>query len=639
MKIKHIHINNYRAFLVNGDQEIKRYTIDLPQGENLLIYGENGSGKSSLFRALKDFLNSASAPGQAFQRNLFYEEAINTEQPFIDIVTDDNSHHRFSADGNQYILVDKTEGNDTNYITEANIINGFVSYRDLLKLHYRQADQEPDLVSMFLGEDGLFSNMMVPAPAKVENKVSFKALWEKCQLSDQDAITDYNNNVISLFEELEKKANILLNVFHKECSLKIDYIAAQLGNNTGKPHVTYLPLVSFRVSLFGKEIPGHNDLLNEARLTALAISIFLAHQLCRPATDLRILFLDDIFIGLDMSNRLPLIDILTADDLGDGLSFKDFQIFLTTYDREWFNVAKTYLQEGWHKIEFYVDRHNSSVDRPLIRKSDTYGERAKFHFIQSDYPASANYLRKAFEQTLRNILPENALYTRLGTAESEISQITISKQQLSMKETEHSWFFLAKTPSGISGSQPRPASLNSLIEMFRALVNDYKIPFPYLEELIKIKNRLLNPLSHDDLKSPIFKTELESGFLVLEELLKVKSKLIIDISIINPAFLFFHEQDLSGQQYRYKFQLLENLRYVEYGGTGKLLNAECKPIYRRLLSNNIKEENLGNNRKSVYEFCKAVKIYLTQSRTIAINQTSLLNDIFMENGKALSTLI
>uniref|UniRef100_A0AAU6WLW6 AAA family ATPase n=1 Tax=Chryseobacterium endophyticum TaxID=1854762 RepID=A0AAU6WLW6_9FLAO len=218
MKIKRIHISNYRAFLVNNDQESSRYAIDLPNGENLLIYGENGSGKSSLFRALKDFFNVASNTGKPFQKNLFYEEGNTSDEPFIDIEIDDNSHHRFSSDGNQYLLINNESGVDTNYITQANITNGFISYRDLLKLHFRQDNQEPDLVSLFLGQDGLFSDMVVPAPAQPENKIAYKDLWIKCGGLNQEALTDYNTNVATLFGELETKANILLAFFKKSAA-------------------------------------------------------------------------------------------------------------------------------------------------------------------------------------------------------------------------------------------------------------------------------------------------------------------------------------------------------------------------------------------------------------------------------------
>ncbi|MBW2093366.1 MAG: AAA family ATPase [Deltaproteobacteria bacterium] len=51
MKIKTIKLTNYKAFYG---------TYEIPVGgKNLFIYGENGSGKSSLYYALKDFFQSS----------------------------------------------------------------------------------------------------------------------------------------------------------------------------------------------------------------------------------------------------------------------------------------------------------------------------------------------------------------------------------------------------------------------------------------------------------------------------------------------------------------------------------------------------------------------------------------------------
>lgn len=54
MRISAIEIKNFRAFKGSPLKINLRQT-----GKNLLVYGENGSGKSSLFFALKDFLECA----------------------------------------------------------------------------------------------------------------------------------------------------------------------------------------------------------------------------------------------------------------------------------------------------------------------------------------------------------------------------------------------------------------------------------------------------------------------------------------------------------------------------------------------------------------------------------------------------
>ena len=51
-KIENIKIDNYRSYY-------KQYLIPVKNGNNLLIYGENGSGKSSLYEGLKNFFLAA----------------------------------------------------------------------------------------------------------------------------------------------------------------------------------------------------------------------------------------------------------------------------------------------------------------------------------------------------------------------------------------------------------------------------------------------------------------------------------------------------------------------------------------------------------------------------------------------------
>lgn len=632
MKIKRIQINNYRAFLVNNDEETSRYTIDLPKGENLLIYGENGSGKSSLFRALKDFFNSALNIGQTFQKNLFYNQDNNEEQPYINITLEDESECFFSAEAA------KTNTHTIPLIAKASIVKGFVGYRDLLQLHYRPQNSQPDLFSFFLGQTGLFADMIVPTPLQPANKLSFRELWRKVQSTkSQDDISDYNTNVLAQFQDLEVRANMLLKYFQKECNLKIAYKEVEVLDGS-----LVTPSISFRIKLFDKELPEHEEVLNEARLTALAISVYLAYILGLPENDLRILFLDDIFIGLDMSNRIPLLKILTKDNLGDGSSFKDSQIFLTTYDREWFNVAKSYLG-GWQKIEFYVDNHNSSVDRPLIRKSDSYEERAWFYLTQGDYPACANYLRKAFEQKLRSIIPDNMQRSGFSGSGHDSSHIVVSKEHLSINQNDDTWFFIPKNSNGNNNSQSYSGGLQKLIDKFEILMRDYRIDFPYLVDLNRIKNRLLNPLSHHDLRSPIFKTELETGFTILKELIKIKTQIIVEVPDDDPVYLFFDKEDANtGKVYKYKFQLWENLLYLEYAGEERLLNAECQPIVRFLKSDGTEEAGEGRNQKSVYDLCKGICIHSAakeDKKNLVLNPDTLINQVYTETGKTLIDLL
>ncbi len=68
MKIQSVEITNYKAFF--GTHKLKF------GGKNVFIYGENGSGKSSLYYALKDFFqSSAEEINFTALENIFIEES------------------------------------------------------------------------------------------------------------------------------------------------------------------------------------------------------------------------------------------------------------------------------------------------------------------------------------------------------------------------------------------------------------------------------------------------------------------------------------------------------------------------------------------------------------------------------------
>jgi hypothetical protein len=117
-------------------------------------------------------------------------------------------------------------------------------------------------------------------------------------------------------------------------------------------------VAGLKVKFFNQPREDHHCFLNEAKLSAIAISIFFAALLLRPASRLRILALDDVLIGLDMSNRLPVLDILDNH-------FGEYQIFFFTYDKPWYDIVRQRVGEAnWRHVEFYsarTDKHDLPV--------------------------------------------------------------------------------------------------------------------------------------------------------------------------------------------------------------------------------------------------------------------------------------
>ena len=115
----------------------------------------------------------------------------------------------------------------------------------------------------------------------------------------------------SSIENILKYSQPILDKFGHNIELKLQYTQV-------KPTSDYKDIernhVRAKIKYLSKQIDKPHIFLNEARLSAIAISIYLGmvkrHIQGIPC---KVLFLDDIFIGLDISNRLPLLEILKSD--------------------------------------------------------------------------------------------------------------------------------------------------------------------------------------------------------------------------------------------------------------------------------------------------------------------------------------
>jgi len=162
-----------------------------------------------------------------------------------------------------------------------------------------------------------------------------------------------------------------------------------------------IPDIKFK----GHPLPLPQIFLNEARLSAFAISLYLAGRLaCIPSAkpgSLKLLVLDDVLVGIDQSNRLPVLQVLAT-------RFSDWQIVLLTHDRVWFEMAKFYLQESgkWLTIEMFEHIDPLGNSRPSVRPENTdpiannIALSRKF-LAEKHFPAAAVHTRIAFELSLK----------------------------------------------------------------------------------------------------------------------------------------------------------------------------------------------------------------------------------------------
>ena len=103
------------------------------------------------------------------------------------------------------------------------------------------------------------------------------------------------------------------------------------------------------------------------------MALYLGARLaCAPQTTphLKLLVLDDVLVGLDHSNRLPVLNVLV--DL-----FTNWQVVLLTHDKGWFDLARQRVPDGeWACYEIYEGDPTATAPIPIVRKTDKRPARA-----------------------------------------------------------------------------------------------------------------------------------------------------------------------------------------------------------------------------------------------------------------------
>lgn len=387
MRIKKIEIQNFRAFYGN-------FEIDLG-GKNLLLYGENGSGKSSLFYALKLFLESANAKTEFSEhRNIFVKD---DDDGFVKLTVGKNTYEWLPA-----------KFPDAPIILEANKIKGFLDYKSLLETHFLHRQDGENGVNLF---HLLVENLLVDYTESSSGR-TIGDIWRgvqeksKAKKNTNAYKNEYpeeshlmNTVLFKTLGDLAAKTNELLAFFDYQitCNFKFGFAIGGFAS------------ISLDIEFFNRSIPKHHDFLNEARLSAIALSIYFASLLQQPTPNsgLKILALDDVLIGLDMANRLPVIDILEKH-------FSEHQIFFITHDKLWFDMMKMRTEANkawkWKYAEFYCPNDVKSPILPIDYENDL--ARANKYLSNGDYKAAAVYARTAFEVALKNFCDKKKLSVR-----------------------------------------------------------------------------------------------------------------------------------------------------------------------------------------------------------------------------------
>ncbi len=484
-KITKISFKNYRAFWGETDNEINI------NGKNALIYGENGSGKSSLYQGLKDFFKAVDTNWTIEKTPIHLKAETTNENDYEVKVVFDN-------DGEKPIIFNgQTIKNEI--IGQTYLLNSFLSYKELLKTHFIEQHEFNEkffeLLTQTLLNENEIGDLTIGKTFE-EIKRLQKSRKQEDKTTVETLLDNFNAQFPAELTKISDQCGKILEYFNQ--GLKIEFQPKPISFEKG----VLKGNIGLKVDYIGKEAVNHLEILNEARLSALAISIYLAAIVTNPIvqkTNYKTIFLDDIFVGLDMSNRLPLLEILQKFSL-DGTKpfFEDFQIFITTYDRYWFEIAKKILGDSWTTIEMYAGNHDQNFEYPIIiSPSDTYYQKAEKYTNRKkngndkdiDYPAAGNYLRKEVEKLLKDLL-----YGKYRYKNGDDGQTLIREQ------------------------------LQDLWDSFVLMMNGLEFALDKFSEFGLLSKTVFNPFSHDNLDKPIYRAEIDKAFAFVDELCKISKK-------------------------------------------------------------------------------------------------------------------
>ena len=598
MWVTEIRLKNYRAFT---DEVV----VKIPKGHHLLVYGENGSGKSSLFRGLQDVLASNVIMDYPYSENRWNADEEAHTIGRISLTFNHSVSHYQSNQFEGFIDADRSilsrwNGSD------------FLSYKSFVPLNNNRqeagADDQvvPDTNYLFqLITEELLTNTMVTDVTTKGAEIRFRDLIDRIHLElhrksqtlevnytnqelleeitfDLFAIVDnLNDTYYDKVAEINLRANDLLSKYF-ESKVVISVIPDKFtlsrksaSSGTFYPFELKSGRAFFQPFFAGKKFADYQDHLNEARINSFLICFRLAAILVQPVDSSinRLLFLDDIFTGLDMNNRLPLLKLIKSEFMEAEIAA--FQVGIATHDRNWYELAKYWFDQRDVKVkyvEMYTERSKEPLkpDKPVIITEDlTYYDKAIAYFRAKDYPSTANLLRKESENLIRKILPSN------------------KRQTIDDK----------------SGKIKQDTSLESLLKKLSRYLESAGFDTNPIFPFETYKKIVLNPLSHDDLNAPHYRSELEQTFNMVDFL---KSVFVREVEFskdkpIGEASLDFGYVDREHNNQVVKHQIFprQTLRYIKLPNQdGRFMPCEC-----RLVIANI-ETKYDSLNKAISKICE-----------------------------------
>ena len=453
-RIKSIHLNNYKFF--NEQKPI--HLEEDGECKHLLLFGENGSGKSSIVWGLHTLFESSLKEDEDIQK--YFKHRDESEESLVNIYAEKGVRDGID-DYNSFIEVktNEEEGNniykvsmfdlEINKNENAKLINQtseFLSYKDLFEFQRFWNGEPMNLATIFVnsvfpfieftegelirnGEKVTITNArkkrdeILQGPGKIRNyKENVIQVYKNSpeNIAYNKFVDEFNENVIEFLEFINANAPEIIKQLGYDIDFSLKYIKPIYKKKDSQFEYKDFEIEFIVSSYLGEKITIHRpqSFLNEAKISAIALAIklsILKKKFNSKDKIPKFIVFDDLMISLDMNNRDRMVDYLLNPE---NLFTTNYQIFFLTHDKNLFDFIGFKIKQwdrlsNWKIKELYSGSSNEGTikEYPVIISSENSNfEKANKYFKAKDFVATSLYLRKDFEKTVKERLPKE--YTK-----------------------------------------------------------------------------------------------------------------------------------------------------------------------------------------------------------------------------------
>jgi len=455
MKIKKITLKNYKF------HHILDFNI---KPKNCLIYGENGTGKSSIYKALYSNL-------YYLKDNKIVTNQVNIKKKFI---------HRDYENGNL----------EVNIIFDKSKLNRRDNRLDNFEMLKNQ--------TIYLADEKVFHKITQNDFYQTINSELIKHFSQLSQLAFiyRDIQIKFKRNDVTKQEEIVKERQEADKIFKKKFKElipldEINIILDKLNENFKIDFDIRDSIIQFRKKEFispeirikVKGIDDKDDFknhFNEAKLKLISIAIYFALAKKYETIDskLKLLVLDDFLTSLDMANRKLIMQYILEN-------FKEYQKIILTHNLQFSNLIIELLkmrgeEKEWDIKNLFFRKIDNSYETVIYDKETDYIKLSDKYLDENLLDEAGIYLRKEFERLLDELRQKN----KVGAKEK----------------------------------------IGNIIEQLLKLDSSTDINIKKMQEILKktkfYRDSVLHSTAHYDSNTPIYRKELKGAKVLLEQLRK-----------------------------------------------------------------------------------------------------------------------